>query len=120
MNKNYNFCIIKNNEIILYNDSYFNLDVVQDNALIDVTCEFNDKNNLIISGTPLIFEYAFEKTDISELEHSPCKKYIKHYEPTKFFKLWGCKPYDYVKGWWAYTGTEVKYIFNQYKIKIMP
>lgn len=118
MDKKYNFCIINKNNITLYNTSYVNV-ALPDEALVDVKCELDEKNNLIIYGTPIVFEYAMDKININELEHSPCKKYIKHYEPNKFYKFFGAKPYDYVQYWWGYIGKDVKYIFNNFKIKIL-
>ena len=119
MDKNYRFCVITDDMITLYNDSYVDVRPVSDTALVEVTCEIDDNKNLIIIGDSLEFEWAQDRVNINELEHKPCSVYIKHYEPSKFYKLLGAKPYDYVQYWWVYRGEEVKYVLSNYKIKIL-
>lgn len=123
MDTHYDYCVInkEDNTITLYNkDKYFDIHPLYVNILLDVNISFDERNNLVIEGNPLIFELVFHKTPVDELEHKPCNKYIKQYNPGWFARLFGIKPYKYVEGWWAYLSeTTVTYIFNKYQIELI-
>lgn len=123
MDTHYDYCVINkgDNTITLYNnDKYLDIYVLDVNILLDVNISFDERNNLVIEGNPLIFELSTCRTPVDELEHTPRKKYIKQYNPGWFAKLFGIKPYTYVEGWWAYLSeTTVTYILNKYQIKLI-
>jgi hypothetical protein len=123
MKEKYDYCIInlKRGEVVLYDqDKYYNVSPLFDEAIITCNVSFDEHNNLVIEGEPLIYEISIERTKVDELEHKPCKRFVNHYEPGKIARLFGAKPYDYVKGWWAYVGkTPVKYILSKYIIKLL-
>lgn len=123
MDTHYDYCVINkgDNTITLYNKSKFlGIYILDVNVLWDVNVSFDERNNLVIEGKPLIFELATCRTPIDELEHEPCKKYIKQYNPGWFARLFGVKPYKYVEGWWSYLSeTTVTYISNKYQIKLI-
>lgn len=123
MKETYDFCILdlKNNIVTLYDaEKSSTFSASSDEVLLSVKVSIDENNNLIIEGEPLIFNISFERTNINELEHKPCKRYIQKYEPSKFYRFLGAKPYEYVYGWWAYRSEEPrKYILNNYRIKLI-
>lgn len=123
MDTHYDYCVINkgDNTITLYNnDKYLDIRPLDVDILLDVNILFDERNNLVIEGNPLIFELSTRRTPVDELEHTPRKKYIKQYNPSKFYRFFGVKPYKYVYGWWAYLSeTTVTYILNKYQIKLI-
>lgn len=123
MDTHYDYCVInkRDNTITLYNkDKSLDIRPLDVDILLDVNILFDERNNLVIEGNPLIFELSTCRTPVNELEHTPRKKYIKQYNPGWFAKLFGIKPYKYVYGWWAYLSeTTVTYILNKYQIKLI-
>ena len=112
MKEHYDYCIInlRNNEVTLYDqDKSANVSPLSDEAILEVNVSFDEYNNLIIEGERLIYQCAIDRTNIEELSNKPCKKFIQKYEPTKFYRFFGAKPYEYVYGWWAYREkTKIK------------
>lgn len=123
MDTHYDYCVInrRDNTITLYNkDKFLDIYLLDSNVLLDVNISFNERNDLVIEGTPLIYELATCRTPVDELVHKPCKKYIKQYNPGWFARIFGVKPYTYVEGWWAYLcETTITYILNKYQIKLI-
>ena len=125
MKEHYDFCIIdlKTNEVVLYDSpKAHNFSAMNDEVVLDVKVSFDNNNNLVIEGDPLYFEVAMERLNIDDIseDKKPCKKYIKTYTPGKLARFFGTKPYDYVYGWWGYRGeTPIKYVMNNYRIKLI-
>lgn len=123
MKEHYDYCIInlRNNEVTLYDqDKSGNVSPLSDEAILQVNVSFDKHNNLVIEGERLVYEIATSRVDIKELSHTPCKRFIQKYEPSKFFRFFGAKPYEYVYGWWAYREeTPIKYVLNNYRIKLL-
>ena len=117
INKHYKFdwCIIKNNnKIICYNaNQSCNVDCLRDDAMINVEIWIDEIGLLHIeSPNRIIHECALHKVPVSELEHTPSSKCVKHYEGIKWL---GIKPYDYVYGWWYYKSDKpANYILSNY------
>ena len=123
MKEQYDYCIIdlKRGEVVLYDqDKSHNVSPLDNEVLLTCNVSFDEHNNLVLEGEPLIYELAMERTKVDELTHKPCKRFVNHYEPGKLARLFGAKPYDYVYGWWAYYQKEkMKYVMNNYKIKLL-
>ena len=121
-NKHYKFdwCIIKNdNTVICYNaDESSDMNWLRDrDAMINVEIWIDEIGLLHVeSPNRIIPEFSFEKTLVSELEHTPSNRCIKHY---KGIKCLGIKSYDYVHGWWYYKSDKpANYILSNYILKI--
>jgi hypothetical protein len=123
MKEQYDYCIIdlKRSEVILYDqDKSHNVSPLDNEVLLTCKVSFDEHNNLVLEGEPLIYEISIERTKVDELVHKPCKRFVNHYEPGKIARFFGAKPFDYVHGWWAYYQKEkVKYVMNNYKIKLL-
>lgn len=123
MKEHYDYCIInlKNNEVTLHDqDKFSNISPLSDEVILQVNVSLDEHNNLIIEGRRLTYHCALDRINIEELSHKPCKKFIQKYEPSKFYRFFGAKSYEYVHGWWAYLEEiPIKYILSNYRIKLL-
>lgn len=113
---NFQYAIINNEDITLFNDSFIEYNMEKNGVLIDVIALIDKYGLLHLSGKELQHRCAINKTLISELKEQPLKKYIKHDCGNKWL---GIKPFDYVQGWYITNEQNaVKYIFKNFRIKI--
>lgn len=121
-NKHYKFdwCVIESdNTVICYtaNQSH-NVDWLHNRDVMINTEIWIDELGLLHIESPnrIIPEISMSKTPVSELEHTPSDRCIKHYKGIKWL---GIKPYDYVYGWWYYkSDIPANYILSNYTLKI--
>ena len=123
MKSHYDYCVLdlKYNNVMLFDKTeHINIYPLSNIAIVNANILIDEHNNLVIDGEQLIYEFTSTRTDIRDLDNRPLNRYIRAYEPNKFMKFFGCKPYEYVYGWWAYRAkTQSKYILSNYKIKIV-
>lgn len=123
MKNHYDYCVLdlKHNNVTLFDKTEcINIYPLSDTVIVDANILIDEHNNLVIDGERLIYEIATTRTNIRDLDNRPLNRYIQAYEPNKFMKFFGRKPYEYVYGWWAYRAkTRTKYILSNYKIKIV-
>lgn len=119
MDKKYNFGIIKNDYIILFNKSTVTGTVTTDDFIEDVSINLTDNEILTISGQRIEYDYYPDYNRIFEDEwkNTPDNKLIK--EGKRHF--WSSKKERYVNRGWVRTTkrTPVTYILNNYKLKIL-
>lgn len=122
LKNNYNFCLFKHktNEVILFDQSEVTGDCITDSFIHDVTVEIDDKGILHLSGLEDEFHFARYEEDIKDLVSRPRDKDIRKFTGLKLFGHYIIKPYEYVRGWFAYPmKNHVNYIINHYKIKLL-
>lgn len=113
------WCIINEtlHKITFFTDTIINRSPLNGAVLVRVKAWIDDKGILHINGGKVQYEYAYEKTNIKELEKEPVESDIKHFKGNKWF---GIKPMDYVQYWYKLKETkESYYVFSDYIIEIL-
>lgn len=121
MKKHFNFCVIysRNNEVYA-SDNHIDFRPAFESLLVDVDININDNGVMTIEGHEKEYSISLEKTNINDLDKPVESKYIKHYPGFKLFGIQLLKPYDYVKGWFAYENTNPKTIvMNKFMFEII-
>lgn len=114
---NYPHCVVCD-DVVFLSESKLSCRPAFETYLENVTVNIDDNGVAVdISGDEVLFDYAFEKTRISDLKEMPQEKYIKHYKGFKIFGFYLIKPYDYVKGLYSLKERKPKrIIINKYKL----
>lgn len=114
---NYPHCVVCD-DVVFLSESKISCRPAYETYLENVTVNIDDNGVAVdISGDEVLFDYAFEKTRISDLKEMPQEKYIKHYKGLKIFGFYLIKPYDYVKGLYRLKERKPKrIIINKYKL----
>lgn len=111
------WCIINKNKITFFTDTIINPHPSNGTVLVRTQAWIDDKGILHINGGKVQYRYAYEKTNIKELEKEPVESDIKHFKGNKWF---GIKPMDYVQYWYKLKETEESYyVFSDYIIEIL-
>lgn len=114
---NYPHCVVCD-DVVFLSESKLSCRPAFETYMENVTVSIDDNGVAVdISGDEVLFDYAFEKTRISDLTEMPEEKYIKHCKGLKIFGFYLIKPYDYVKGLYRLKERKPKrIIINKYKL----
>ena len=114
---NYPHCVVCD-DVVFLSESKLSCRPAFETYLENVTVNIDDNGIAVdISGDEVLFDYALEKTRISDLKEMPQENYIKHCKGLKIFGFYLIKPYDYVKGCYRLKERKPKrIIINKYKL----
>ena len=118
INKVYDFawCVIADNNIHLFNNSFVKYSAEKDTALVNVQVVIDELGLLHIKGDQLIWKFTPEKINIENLNETVSELSIHHSNGIKWL---GIKPYSYVHGWYRLEKPEpAQFLLNTYKIII--
>jgi hypothetical protein len=117
LDKHYNWALIEDSNIKLFNNSTLNFSVLSTDALEDVSVEIDDKGVLCIEAKKIIYFFTSTKLWEDEWKKEPDPKLIKE-ERLSWFST---KVRRYVESGWIRTieREKVKYIMTNYKIEIL-
>ena len=114
---NYPHCVI-NDDVVFLSESKLSCRPAFETYLENVVVNIGDNGVMDICGDEVQYDFAFNKTKISDLNETPQENYINHYKGFKLFGFYLIKPYDYVKsGWYRLKERKSKrIIINKYKL----
>ena len=121
MKEHFNFCVVDStNNKVYVSDNFIDFRPAFESLLVDTDINIGDNGVLTIEGYEKEYSISFENTNINELDKPVDSKYIKHYSGFKLFGIQFTKPYDYVKGWFAYEEKHPKtIIMNKFMFEII-